>query len=76
MVEVVTVDQSMTKACGVGVVSVVLQFGPRDPMNVVLPMRTLSCTVKFRAEEMAMPYPNAPVKELLYTVPDKLTLFR
>jgi len=72
MVEV-TFDHSTIKAVLAGVGSEALQFGPREPMNEVFPIRTLSCTVKLRAEVIAMPYPNAPVKLLLRTVPEELT---
>lgn len=66
--------QSMTNGAGTGVVSVVLQLGPRAPMKDVLPTSTLFSTVKLMAEVIAMPYPNAPVRTLLSTVPDRLTL--
>ena len=38
-----------------GVVSVVLQLGPREPMNDVLPTSVFPETVKFTADEIAMP---------------------
>ena len=41
-------------------VSVVEQLGPRDPMKVVFPNKTLFSMVKLRAEVIAMAYPNAP----------------
>ena len=74
VVESETVFWSRTKGAGWGVVSVLLQFGPRAPMKDVLPTRTLLEMVKLRAEDTAMPYPNAPVRELERTVPEKLIL--
>lgn len=41
-------------------VSKLVQLGPRDPMKLVFPNNTLFSMVKFRAEVMAMAYPNAP----------------
>lgn len=55
MLEDVTVVSSWTNGAGVGVMSVVLQFGPFEPMKDVFPTRIFPCTVKFVAEEMAMP---------------------
>lgn len=55
MVESVTLDDQMTKGAGEGVVSSVVQLGPREPMKVVLPMRSLFSMVKFLADVMAMP---------------------
>lgn len=40
---------------GVGTVSDAEQFGPRAPMNDVLPKKLFDCTVKFVAEVMAIP---------------------
>lgn len=51
--ESVTVLGSMTNAAGFGVVSSVVQLGPRRPMKEVLPMRMLPWTVKLWAEDMA-----------------------
>jgi hypothetical protein len=45
----------MIKAVLAGVGSEAEQFGPRDPMKDVLPNKALSCTVKLRADVMAMP---------------------
>jgi len=45
-------------------------------MKDVPPNKTLSRTVKLRAEVMAMPYPNAPERRLPETVPEKLTFLR
>ena len=59
-----------------GVVSKVVQFGPLDPIKLVFPNSMLFCMVKLRAEVIAMAYPNAPVKLLLRTVPEKLTFLR
>ncbi len=70
----VTVLRSITKRAGEGVVSVSVQLGPRAPMKDVLPTSTLFSTVKLLAEDMAMPYPKAPVSWLFNTVPDWLTL--
>ena len=53
-----------------GVGSVELQFGPREPMKDVFPNSSFPLTVKFRADEMAMPYPKAPVSLLFKTVPE------
>ena len=73
MVDEVTFTESAMKAALAGVGSEALQFGPREPMNEVFPKRTLSCTVKLRAEVIAIPYPNAPVRLLFRTVPEELT---
>lgn len=54
IVDVRTVFWSMMNDAGPGVASVVLQFGPRAPMNVVLPIRVLFSTVKLTAEVIAM----------------------
>ena len=64
---------SITNGWEVGVVSVALQFGPRDPMNDVFPTRVLFKTVKSDADDIAMPYPKAPVKVLFCTVPPNVT---
>lgn len=61
VVELETVFWSMTNAAGVGVWSTELQFGPREPMKEVLPIRVLPSTVKFLAPDIAIPYPKAPV---------------
>lgn len=74
MVDAVTVFGSSTNGVGVGVTSVELQFGPREPMKVVLPNSELPSTVKFVADEIAIAYPNAPVNSLLSTVPFAETL--
>lgn len=66
----------MTKGAGEGVTSVWLQLGPLEPINEVFPKRTLLSTVKLRAEDMAIPYPKAPERRLLITVPERLTLLR
>lgn len=50
-----TVFWSSTKGAGLGVVSVVLQLGPREPMNDVLPTSVFPVTVKFTADEIAIP---------------------
>ena len=63
---------SMIKAALAGVGSAAPQFGPREPMNEVFPKSTLFSTVKFTAEVIAIPYPNAPVKKLFKTVPEEL----
>jgi len=55
---------------------VVEQLGPRDPIKVVFPNKTLFSMVKLRAEVMATAYPNAPERWLLKTVPEKLTFLR
>lgn len=52
-----------------------LQFGPRDPIKDVFPNSSFPVTVKFFAELMAIPYPNAPEKWLLITVAFSLLLF-
>lgn len=69
MVEV-TFTRSMIKGALAGVGSEAVQFGPRAPMKVVLPNRALPATVKLRADVMAIPYPNAPVRLLSRTVPE------
>ena len=40
---------------GLGTVSVVEQFGPRAPINDVLPKKLFLCTVKLTAEVIAIP---------------------
>ena len=54
MEEVLTVLRSMINGAGFGVESLSVQLGPRAPMKEVFPKRTLSCTVKFVAELMAI----------------------
>lgn len=75
IVDAWTLSSWTMNGAGCGIVSVVLQFGPRAPMKDVLPTSTLFSTVKFTADVIAMPYPNAPVNWLLSTVPELLTLF-
>ena len=65
---------SRTKAAGVGVVSELLQLGPREPMKDVFPTRVLPWTVKLVADDMAIAKPKAPVNLLLRTVPEVDTL--
>ena len=55
IVDDVTFTGSMTNGAGVGVTSVVLQFGPRDPMKDVFPTRVLFSTVKLVADVIAIP---------------------
>ena len=54
-VESDTVVKSTMNGAAAGVLSVVLQFGPRAPMKDVLPMRTLFSTVKLLADVIAIP---------------------
>jgi len=69
----VTFVMATIKAALGGVGSEALQFGPREPMNEVFSKRTLPWTVKLKAELIAIPYPNAPVRVLFTTVPEELT---
>ena len=46
---------SIMNLAGLGTVSVLEQFGPRAPMNDVLPKKLFLCTVKLTAEVMATP---------------------
>lgn len=55
IVESVTVLKSTMKEAADGVVSVVVQLGPRAPMKDVFPKRTLFSTVKLNADDIAMP---------------------
>ena len=55
MVDDCTVLWSSTNGAGLGVVSDELQLGPREPMNDVLPTSVFPETVKFTADEIAMP---------------------
>lgn len=55
MLDDCTLFSSSTNGAGLGVVSVVLQLGPREPMNDVLPTSVFPETVKFTADEIAMP---------------------
>ena len=51
----VVVLASVMKAAGLGTKSDSEQFGPRAPMNDEFPKKLFPCTVKFSAEEMAIP---------------------
>lgn len=73
-VESATELWSTTNAAGAGTASSAVQLGPRAPMKDVLPKSALPSTVKLRAEDIAMAYPNAPVSRLFSTVPESLTL--
>ena len=66
--------RAMTNGADDGTTSSVEQFGPLEPMKEVFPTSVFPCMVKFRAEVIAMPYPNAPDSVLSRTVPDALTL--